>query len=58
MLVFMYFFHVLGTGRGLMGSLLSWISMELIEQGTGVAARLARYLDLVSCFSGSIFWGK
>lgn len=57
MLMFTYF-HVLGTGRGLMGSLLSWISMELIEQGTGVAARLARYYGFVHCFSGFIFLGK
>jgi len=40
-------FHVLGMGRGLMDSLLSWISLELIEQGTGVAARFARYFGFV-----------
>lgn len=41
-----------------MGSLLSWISMELIEQETGVAARLTRYFGFVSCFSGFIFLDK
>lgn len=41
-----------------MGSLLSWISMELIEQGTGVAARLARYFGFVFFFSEFIFSGK
>lgn len=41
-----------------MGSLLGWISMELIEQGTGVAARFARYFGFVFCLPEFIFSGK